>query len=94
MKGKNMLFSGRRIRHPNAMIKLLLFGLLVLLVYLILRDKRQAGGTVPPAARPAEQMVECAHCGLHLPQEESISSGGFHFCCEQHRGCGPLKRKP
>jgi uncharacterized protein len=29
-------------------------------------------------------MVACAHCGLHLPESESIQKDGKHFCCEEH----------
>ena len=42
------------------------------------RDER------PPAAAP-EDMVRCAHCGLHLPRSESRANDGNFFCCEEHR---------
>lgn len=32
-----------------------------------------------------EDMVCCAHCGLHLPAGESISANGLQFCCAAHR---------
>ncbi|TRZ69093.1 MAG: hypothetical protein D4S02_02795 [Rhodocyclaceae bacterium] len=72
------------------MSKLLMFGLLAVIVYLILRGagRRQRK---PPSAPPAQSMVACAHCGLHLPESESLKSGGQHYCCEQHRGLGPLE---
>ena len=75
------------------MSKLLLFGLLIFVVYLIVRGKGHARRTSPPQSRPVEQMVVCAHCGVHLPQTESLQSGQLHFCCEQHRGLGPLDSK-
>jgi uncharacterized protein len=30
-------------------------------------------------------MVVCAHCGVHLPQSDSIAANGAHFCSEAHR---------
>ena len=73
------------------MAKLLLFFLLGLAVYLLLRAsgrKRRAA-----AEAPAHQMVACARCGLNLPESESLKSGEQSYCCEQHRGLGPLERK-
>ncbi|OIQ83897.1 hypothetical protein GALL_342900 [mine drainage metagenome] len=75
------------------MSRLLLFGLVGLVVYLVLRDRRRgaSGGTVR-GPRPAEQMVLCAQCGVHLPEGESLRSGEHCYCCEAHRVLGPVKR--
>ena len=35
-----------------------------------------------------EQMVACAHCGLHVPESESVRSAGEFFCSEEHRRLG------
>jgi uncharacterized protein len=46
----------------------------------------------PPAARsqPAVQdMVACAHCGVHLPRGEAVKEGALHFCGDAHRRLGP-----
>ncbi len=37
-----------------------------------------------PEAAP-EQMVNCSHCGLYLPQSEAIADGDRFFCCAEHR---------
>lgn len=39
-----------------------------------------AGQPVPPA----EPMVQCAHCGVHLPQGEAIAWRGLHYCRRSH----------
>ena len=44
-----------------------------------------SGKTPPPAIREPEQMVVCAHCGVHLPVSDSVSEQGRHFCSEAHR---------
>jgi uncharacterized protein len=40
----------------------------------------------PEAEAPTEQMVSCAHCGIHLPLSESVQgAGALHFCSDEHR---------
>ena len=38
----------------------------------------------PPTAAAPEDMVRCAHCGVHLPRSESHSGSGEFFCSEEH----------
>lgn len=43
----------------------------------------------PPAADPpAQDMVCCAHCGVYLPQQESVTADGLFYCSEAHRLAG------
>ena len=37
------------------------------------------------AASTEESMVRCAHCSVHLPRSESITSQGKFFCSDEHR---------
>jgi uncharacterized protein len=41
----------------------------------------------PPAQRPPaiEEMVRCAHCGVHLPRSEALPGRGGLFCGPSHR---------
>lgn len=32
----------------------------------------------------AEAMVQCAHCGVHLPGSEAIAWRGLHYCRRSH----------
>ena len=73
------------------MSKLLLFGLLAVIAYFVLRGTRKREGP-PPKAPEAQRMVACIRCGVHLPEAESLRSGEHHYCCEQHRELGPLER--
>jgi uncharacterized protein len=41
------------------------------------------------ASDGAQEMVACAHCGLHVPLKDAISQGELHFCGEPHRLLGP-----
>ncbi|MDD3328093.1 MAG: PP0621 family protein [Zoogloea sp.] len=36
-----------------------------------------------------EQMVACAHCGLHVPESEGVRGGSSFYCCDEHRRLGP-----
>lgn len=71
--------------------KLLVFLLVLLGIYLLRRmlarppappPGREAG---PPAEPGVERMVECAHCGLHIPESEAVKDEALAFCSEAHR---------
>ncbi|MBU1690112.1 MAG: hypothetical protein KKD65_05180 [Gammaproteobacteria bacterium] len=68
------------------MIKLILLALGAWVVYRLVqsygRRIRQEDTTKPEAG---EDMVCCAHCGVHLPRSESIVSHGETFCTNEHR---------
>jgi uncharacterized protein len=52
-------------------------------VYWLLRSYRKE---VSQKDNPiVEDMVRCAHCGMHLPKSEGILAGGKYFCGMQHR---------
>lgn len=73
------------------MAKLLVFLLILLGIYLIRRAlvrppaPPQHGEADRPTPPSVERMVECAHCGLHVPESEAVASEGLSFCCEAHR---------
>jgi len=46
--------------------------------------RRKNAAKDAPEAAP-EQMVNCGHCGLYLPQSEAIREGDRFFCCAEHR---------
>ncbi len=71
-------------------MKYLLVLLVLAVAYGLWRSKtrRPPPATVRPAAAP-QAMVECAHCGLHLPRSEALAQGAQHYCCNAHRNAGP-----
>ena len=71
------------------MSKLLLFALLAFCAYLFIRSLGRPKRGSTPRSRPAEEMVACAQCGVHLPASESLRSGEHSYCCEEHRVLGP-----
>ncbi len=65
------------------MSRLLLLIAIVAVVYLLIRSIRK---NEPRQDKPVvDDMVRCAHCGVHLPKGESIQAGGLYFCCTEHR---------
>ena len=85
----------RRDGHGiRSMSKLLMFVLLGLAAYLILRGMGRPKERTKQRRREAEQMVLCAHCGVHLPEGECLRSGEHCYCCEAHRVIGPIERRP
>ncbi|ARP93391.1 PP0621 family protein [Bordetella genomosp. 13] len=87
------------------MSKLLLWVLIVLVVLVAWRiiNARAAArvdkGRQPAADRPvrgkggpatpAETMVRCAHCGIHLPRSEAVQIDGRSWCSQEHARLGP-----
>lgn len=68
------------------MNKIVLLVLLALVAWwLIKRMRVDDGSEARPRDVPPEKMVNCAHCGLYLPEKEAVSEDGKFYCCAQHR---------
>lgn len=79
------------------MLRILLVAAAVVVLIAMLRgalrrNQRQAEVPPPPPAPPAaeptrvEQIVACAHCGVHLPRGDALAAAdGTLFCGEPHR---------
>lgn len=82
-------------------MKLLLWSAVVLMVVVwMFRTKKISSGSqgpqadagnaespdVPSADETAEPMLPCAHCGVHIPASEVVTStSGAVFCSQEHR---------
>ncbi len=68
--------------------RLMFFALIAVLVFWVVR-KRWRGAKkldeTPPPPTAGEDMVCCAHCNVHLPKSESITSQDKFFCSDEHR---------
>lgn len=69
------------------MSKILLIAIAFAAAFWLLRNHRRRADRRAQQApdAQAEDMVDCAHCGLHLPRSESVVSGPRHFCCAEHQ---------
>lgn len=71
-------------------MKYLLVLVLALGVFWLWRHNRQAAQKAaerPPPRRqlPPVEIVECAVCGVHLPQPDALTNARGSYCCEAHR---------
>ena len=77
-------------------MKYLLVLLVVVIAIGIWRSKRRVSGTSQgstaqstaraTALNKPQAMMECAHCGLHLPQKDAVTDAqGRHYCGAEHR---------
>lgn len=73
--------------------------LLVLIVvvvglWLLLRQGRSPkpgpGRRAGSAGQAPDPMLQCRHCGVHLPPDEAVrDDGGLVYCSDAHRLAGP-----
>jgi uncharacterized protein len=70
---------------------LILVVIVVAVLFLAKLGRRNArsdgsGAANKPSAAPEKQaLLACAHCGVHLPVNESLPGRGGVFCDEAHR---------
>ncbi len=55
----------------------------------VTRKDKADGGT---ASDGSEQIVPCAHCGVHLPRGDALMDGDLAYCSTAHRAAGPRAR--
>ncbi|TXT24183.1 MAG: hypothetical protein FD134_1697 [Gallionellaceae bacterium] len=71
------------------MSRLLLLVVIAVAVYWLLKSYRRKirKESEPEGNAPgqAEDMVRCAHCGVHLPKRESVAAEGKFYCSDAHR---------
>jgi uncharacterized protein len=68
--------------------KILLFLVLALVVYLMIKGAARAGKRTGSRAKSAENMVACARCGVNLPRSEAFEGEKGFYCSEEHRRLG------
>jgi len=68
---------------------LLVFAVVLIGIYLWRQGRREEmqAKPRPPKAIPAPQdMVRCAHCGMHLPAADAITGArGALYCSDAHK---------
>lgn len=64
---------------------LLILLLLVLVAWWIARLRAPRPPRRRGAAPRPQEIVACAHCGLHLPRADAVAGPGGLYCSEAHR---------
>ncbi len=72
------------------MSRILFFLLLAVIAWVWFKKSSRSDTPQRPPARtppeaPVERIVQCAHCGLRVPEGEALVSGKDQFCCAEHR---------
>jgi len=70
---------------------------LVLLVVLVFgwlmfrgRGRQKSSGGKAPKGQ-AQSMIECDHCGIHLPHSDAVVDRSGSYCCDAHKLAGPRR---
>jgi uncharacterized protein len=63
----------------------LLLGLVLILLWFFRRPERRSRTAKKSAACRPERMVQCARCGVYLPESESFRDGATRYCCAEHQ---------
>jgi uncharacterized protein len=76
------------------MFKLLIIAAAIgLLLWLLFgrgaRDGKAPRNSARSEPGSAEDMVSCAHCGVHLPRSEALAAHRLHYCSAAHRDAPP-----
>ncbi len=70
-------------------MKIVLFLIAVFVLLWLLRGatgrRRGVGAPPKPPSQEPQQMIACAHCGVHLPRDEALPGRGGVFCGDAHR---------
>ena len=70
--------------NGSNMGKILLLAIAVWLIFKVLKQYTQSVNKTEEPQSASEDMVKCAHCGIHLPKSDSLLIKGEFFCCEAH----------
>ena len=59
-----------------------------------LKRRSSADPAKPTQPDAAVAVVQCAHCGLHLPSTDAVHEGSRLYCSDDHRRLGPASPPP
>lgn len=70
------------------MFKFFIILALIWMVYIYLKYasniKTKNQNNSDAVQKQVEHIIPCAHCGLYIPMNESISADNLYFCCGAH----------
>jgi len=60
--------------------------IIIVLALIVIIAKRLLQKPQPPARRRQknERMVQCANCGMYIPEQEALQRAGRYFCSQAH----------
>ncbi len=69
-------------------IRLFFLTLALAAIYYIGRHLWQQSRTKDISVKKEVDMVQCVHCGVHLPKPEAIFDEPNFYCCKEHQSLG------
>ena len=54
-------------------------------MYINWKTKKSLSNKQPNNKQDIKNMVQCATCGVHLPEQEAVKQSDKFYCCEAHR---------
>lgn len=66
-------------------MKYLFWLIVILFVWWAYRRSRAGSAQMPPPPPQTQDMVTCAHCGIHLPHDEAVTGTRGQYCSAAHR---------
>ena len=85
------IVPGRTAGTPegSALSRVVLIVLVILAVIFLVRGfgRSRGRGDADGQRRslPDQKMVQCAHCGIYVPEAAAIEVAGLHYCSDEHR---------
>ena len=61
--------------------------IIIVLVLIVIIAKRLLQKPPTPARRSQkknERMVQCASCGIYIPEQEALQRAGHYYCSQKH----------
>lgn len=73
------------------LIRLIIIGLIIWFLYRAFQRMLEKPRSTETPKRPltSQDMVKCAHCGIHIPRDEALERDGKSYCSPEHRDAGP-----
>lgn len=66
--------------------RLIITVVLVAAIIYLYRKYTATKNSPMPKSKPGQPaMKRCAHCGIYLPETDTIKTDQLHFCSDQHR---------
>ena len=66
------------------LIRLLILALAIWIAFRIWQNYRAAAKKMPPKVKAIPDMVACAVCNMHIPDNEALRNGDKFYCSQQH----------
>jgi uncharacterized protein len=77
--------SRQQPEQPNDSMRILLIFIALALIVMVVKRLWLKGQQPPRNNELTGKMVQCANCGIFIPQQEALEQDGRYFCSRKHR---------